>query len=359
MSDRLRISNTWGKRFTDQKIALPALLRRAGLPTGLFEQEKVYLTTAQLFALWRSVGEMSSDPAIGLKLGSETRLARSHPAGIAVLCSRTFEDALQRLAWYKQLTCPEEIRVERGAQEASVEFFYVEATEPQPDLLVDMVLSWILSVGRHGTDGQISPLRLELTRDVRHRQLFESHYDCQVRFKANRNALIFRNNDLDCPFVTHNAEMLEVIGAHLESELKAQKKGANIGEQVKHTLSRSMAGKRPTLEDIAKELGLGPRTLQRRLTDGGLTFQQLVEDTRRELARHFLKQRAVELNETAFLLGFEDANSFFRAFQIWEGVSPGEWRSRQVHPNEVQTSENHPISSRGVNPLLRESKLRR
>src|SRR6266704_1938779 len=118
MSDRLRISNTWGKRFTDQKIALPALLRRAGLPIGLFEQEKVYLTTDQLFALWRSVGETSSDPAVGLKLGSETRLARSHPAGIAVICSRTFEDALQRLARYKQLTCPEEIRVDHGAQEA-------------------------------------------------------------------------------------------------------------------------------------------------------------------------------------------------------------------------------------------------
>ena len=89
-----------------------------------------------------------------------------------------------------------------------------------------------------------------------------------------------------------------------------------------------MAGKRPTLEDIAKELGLGPRTLQRRLTDVGLNFQQLVEDTRRELARHFLKQRAVELNETAFLLGYEDANSFYRAFQEWEGTSPGEWRTR-------------------------------
>src|SRR5258708_40118643 len=147
MSDRSRISNTWGKRFTDQKIALPALLRRAGLPVGLFEQEKVFLTTAQLFALWRSVGETSSDPAIGLKLGSETRLARSHPAGIAVLCSRTFEDALQRLARYKLLTCPDEIRVRRGAQEASVELYYVEATEPQPALLVHMVLPWIFSGG--------------------------------------------------------------------------------------------------------------------------------------------------------------------------------------------------------------------
>jgi AraC-like DNA-binding protein len=146
--------------------------------------------------------------------------------------------------------------------------------------------------------------------------------------------------------VTHNEEMLEALGTHLDSELKARKANANIGDQVKQTLGRSMAGKRPTLEAVAEELGLGPRTLQRRLTDASLTFQQIVEDTRRELAHHFLKQAAVELNETAFLLGFEDANSFFRAFQIWEGVSPGEWRSRQVRPNEVQESENITLSSR-------------
>src|SRR5207237_621512 len=162
MSDRLRISNTWGKRFADQKIALPALLRRAGLPVRLFEQEKVYVTTAELFALWRTVGEMSSDPGIGLKLGAETRLARSHPAGIAVMCSKTFGDALLRLGRYKQLTCPEEIRIQRANKETAVEFVYVEARHPQPGVLVDMMLSWILSVGRQGTDGQITPLRVEL-----------------------------------------------------------------------------------------------------------------------------------------------------------------------------------------------------
>src|SRR3989440_9813653 len=123
MSDRLRISRTWAQRFAEQKIAVPLLLRRAGLPPGLFQQEKVYVTTAELFSLWRNVGEMSSDPAIGLKLGAETRFERSHPAGIAVMCSRNFADALERLGRYKKLTCPEEIRVEKSAQEAAVEFF--------------------------------------------------------------------------------------------------------------------------------------------------------------------------------------------------------------------------------------------
>jgi len=70
------------------------------------------------------------------------------------------------------------------------------------------------------------------------------------------------------------------------------------------------------------------------------TFQQLVENTRRKLARHYLNQTSVELNEVAFLLGFEDANSFFRVFQSWEGTSPTEWRTRasKVRGNEKDCS---------------------
>src|SRR5438132_7517386 len=176
MTDRFRLSSTWAQRFAEHQIAVAALLRHAGLPAGLFQQEKVHVTTAQLFALWRSVGEMSSDPAIGLKLGTEPRFERNHPTSIAAVCSRSFGDALQRLARYKQLTCPEEIRVHRKPQETSVEFFFVEAKEAQPDIMVDLGLSWILCVGRRGTDGQITPLRLELTRPVKHRALLQSHF---------------------------------------------------------------------------------------------------------------------------------------------------------------------------------------
>jgi AraC-like DNA-binding protein len=336
MSDQLRISRAWARRFAEQKIAVPILLRRAGLPPGLFQQEKVYVTTAELFALWRSVGEMAPDPAIGLRLGAETRFERSHPAAIAVMCSRTFADALERLGRYKKLTCPEEIRVRKKSGEAAVEFVYVEAVEAQPDPLVDMVLSWILAVGQRGTDGQIAPLRLELARPPKHREALEGHFGCQALFNADRNALVFRCSDLDRPFVTHNEELLTVIGTQFDAELEARGESQNVGERVKDALQRSLAGKRPALQDVARELGLGARTLQRRLTDAGFTFQQLVEETRRELARYYLRQSAVELNETAFLLGFEDANSFFRAFHGWEGTSPGEWRTRYCPAIEPQ-----------------------
>jgi len=327
-SDRFKVPALWAKRLREHQVSVPDVLRRAGLPAAFFQQEKIYVTTAELFAFWRAIGETSQDPAIGLKLGTEPRFERYQPTAIAAVCSRSFRDALQRIARYKKLTCPEEIRVRTSGDEASVEFIYTQAEEVQPDVMVDLVLSWILGIGRRGTDNLITPLRLELTRSPQHRELLESHFGCRVRFKAGRNALVFRNSDLDRPFVTQNEDLLKAIGAQLEAELKERTSSTDLGDQVKHTLKRSLAGKRPTLPQVARELCMSARTLQRRLTDADITFQQLVEDTRRELAHHYLRRSSVELNEAAFLLGYEDSNSFFRAFHGWEGTTPGEWRTK-------------------------------
>ncbi len=328
ITDRFRVSSMWTTRLPEHHISVPDVLRRAGLPAGFFEQEKIYVTTAELFAFWRAVGETSHDHAIGLKLGAEPRFERYQPTAIAAVCSRSFRDALQRIGRYKKLTCPEDIRVRTSGNEASVEVIYTQAKEVQPDVMVDLVLSWILGIGRRGTDSQITPLRLELTRPAQDRGLLQSHFGCRVRFKAARNALVFHDKDLDRPFVTQNEELLKAIGAQLEAELQERNASTDLGEQIKHTLKRSLAGKRPTLPQVARELCMSARTLQRRLTDAKITFQELVEETRRELAQHYLKHSAVELNEAAFLLGYEDANSFFRAFHGWEGTTPGEWRTK-------------------------------
>jgi AraC-like DNA-binding protein len=94
---------------------------------------------------------------------------------------------------------------------------------------------------------------------------------------------------------------------------------------------------------VAGELRMSTRTLQRRLTAEGATFQQLMEDARRELARHYLLNSSLELNETAYLLGYEDANSFFRAFHYWEGTSPGEWRTSHAKSEQTRETETSPV----------------
>jgi AraC-like DNA-binding protein len=128
---------------------------------------------------------------------------------------------------------------------------------------------------------------------------------------------------MDTAFLTYYADLLAALAPQLEAELKQQLAEKSFREQVKGTLKRLLAGERPAIEHVARELRLSKRTLQRRLTDDGITFQQLMEEARRELARHYLLHSSLELNETAYLLGYEDANSFFRAFHEWEGTSPG------------------------------------
>jgi len=327
MANRFRVAGTLSKRLEELDISPAAVLQRAGLPAGLFDQTKILVTTEEWFNLYSAIQDVSADPAIGLKLGSEDRIERYHPTAIAALYSRSFRDALNRIARYKRLTCPEEIRLIDGRKECAVEFVWLLAERDEPASLIDVCFAWVLTIGRRGIGQTIVPLRVELSRPEANRELLENHFGCPVKFGARHNRLIFRSEDIEQPFLTHNPDLLELVAPQLEAELKQQMADKSLREQVKATLKKFLTGQRPKLEDIARELRLSARTLQRRLLSERLTFQSLVEEARREMAQHYLRQSSLELNETAYLLGYEDPNSFIRAFHQWEGTSPGEWRS--------------------------------
>ena len=327
MANRFRLSSTLTQRLADVGLSPAAILRQARLPVGLFSQGKVLLTTEEFFALYRAIAEISHDPAIGLKLGTEDRVERYDPIAIAAICTRSLRDAIQRIGRYKQLTCPEKIELVERGNECVVHFTWLLAAEEEPAMLVDVCFAWILTIARRGTGRSIHPKRVEFQRPETHRGVYEQHFACPIQFKAAKNVLVFHKAEVDADFATHNADLLAAVAPQLEAELKQQLAEKDLREQVKGTLKRLLAGQRPAVEQVARELRLSTRTLQRRLTKDGVTFQQLMEQARRELARHYLLRSSLELNETAYLLGYEDANSFFRAFHEWEGTSPGQWRS--------------------------------
>jgi AraC-like DNA-binding protein len=316
------------RRLHDLGVSSEAVLRHAGLPLTLFDHERILVTTDELFALFRGMHHTNHDPAFGLKLGSEDRVERYDPIAIAALYASSFRDALQRAARYKQLTCPEAINVSERGGECLVEFEWPLAEDDEPALLIDVCFAWLTEIARRGTAGAIKAKRIEFKRQETERAVYESHFGCPVVFRASKNLLVFAQEDLTRPFVTHNADVLAMVAPQLDAELAQHLAQRTIRDQVKATLKRKLAGQRPELRGMARELGMSARTLQRRLSDERVTFQQLVTEARRELARHYLRHSSLELNETAYLLGYEDPNSFFRAFQQWEGTSPGEWRSQ-------------------------------
>jgi AraC-like DNA-binding protein len=330
MNKHFRVSGSLFLKLEELGVRASAVLRRAGLPQGLSDQPRVLLTTAEFFALWRALGEVSTNPAIGLLLGTESKTERFQPMGLAALSTENLGAAVQQMARYKQLTCPEEILQEKDDQEWSIQFRWLLADEIEPQVLIDCCFAWVLSIARHGTGTRhLLPLRVEFVQPRVHAKTVERHFGCPVDCGASRNAIVFRASDAQRPFVTRNAELLAMLAPQFEEELKQENGDENFVERVRIAVQQKLTGRRPTIEDIADVLHISSRTIQRRLQDEGSSFQRVLEEARRQLARHYLNNSVLELNEAAYLLGYEDGNSFVRAFRTWEGIPPARWREQQ------------------------------
>jgi AraC-like DNA-binding protein len=329
MNKHFRFSGSTFLRLEELGVHASAVLRRAGLAQELIGQPRVLLSTEELFAMWRAIGEVSANPAIGLQLGTENKTERFHPMGLAVLSTETFGSGIDQMARYKQLTCPEEIVQEKDDEEWSIQFRWLLADEVEPPVLNECCFAWVLSIARHGTGTRLSPLRVEFVQPRPHVKTIERHFGCPVVCGGPRNEIVFRAADAQRPFVTRNAELLAMLAPRFEEELKQENGDENFVERVRIAIQQKLTGRRPSIDDIADALHISSRTLQRRLQDEGSGFQRVLDEARHQLARHYLNNSVLELNEAAYLLGYEDGNSFVRAFRTWEGVPPARWREQQ------------------------------
>ena len=106
----------------------------------------------------------------------------------------------------------------------------------------------------------------------------------------------------------------------------------SVCKQVKAILLEALPAGKYTVDDVAHELGISRRTLQRYLTEEHSTFQSILNETRKELAIYYFEHTTMETREIAFLLGYQEYNSFTRAFTVWTGMSVSEFR-RQLSLN--------------------------
>jgi AraC-like DNA-binding protein len=310
MNKHFRVAGRLALKLEELGVSVSAVLRSAGMPRDLFEQTRVMVSTGELFALWRAIDEVSRDPAIGLKLGTESRTERFHPSGIAALSTAHMRAAIDHMARYKQLTCPEEILQESAGDEWRIRFRWLLAVEAAPPVLIEYCFAWVLTIARHGTGVSLSPLRIELTQPRAGVALLKQHFGCPVVCGTALDAIVFRLSDAERPFITRNAELLAMLAPQFEEELQQCTSQNSFTELVRGAIQEALTGHRPTIEQISHRLHMSPRTLQRRLQDAGSTFQRVLDEARHRMALRYLSNSGLELNEAAYLLGYEDASSF-------------------------------------------------
>jgi AraC-like DNA-binding protein len=327
MPDLVPLPATLLERFARIGVDVDDLLRRAEIPRSRFGVAKPQGTTAELFALWHAAAESGGGKDLGLRAGNETLPHHQSVASLAALHSPTLGDGLAKLARYKRLVCPEQITIDLVRGEARLRFEWLLADGEPPPMLIDCIFAGIVALAKRATGKAIRPLRIELTRRRADEPMLRQHFGCDVRFDAPFDLLVLDEALLELPLLTHNAQLLALIVPGLELALEQEGARRTLADDVRAALGRGICGERPAVERVSKSLGMSPRTLQRRLGELGTSYQKLLDEVRRRSACRLLANTDLGAGEVAFLLGFEELNSFTRAFHSWEGTTPARWRA--------------------------------
>ena len=306
--------------------------RKAGLPLAVITQSPA-VTPAQYFKIWQAYSDLAGGPAAAIiKLVTVFETTQYPPSVLATYHARDYRDALHRMSRYKQLCPPESLRLTEEGEHCTIELEWKRSEQPGPPVLAGTTLTFLLELGRRGTGQPIAARSVEFSHPMDDVQALEAYFGCPVRVGAAANRLTLHRTDLDRPFISYNRELLEMLTPVLDRTLDEQL-SRSIPETVKWILKRSLAGGGLDIQTVASELGLSDRTLQRRLTDEGTSFKRLLTQVRHEQAREYLTDPSLGIKEVAFLVGYEDQNSFYRAFRHWEGDTPAHWRTEYWEAN--------------------------
>jgi AraC-like DNA-binding protein len=315
----------------DLGLSVDNILARAELPGDLFSRARVSLPSVEYFRLWQAIDDEGQDPRLALRVGTGIPIEGFDAPLFAALCSPNLNAALGRFALYKRLMAPMILHVNVVRAGTRLELEWLDKTLSPPAVLVLMELVFFVRFARLATRSQIRPLAVRLPHLPRDAAAFLDFFGVKVA-REQTPSLLFSPGDALRPFLTVNEQMWQEFEPGLKRRLSELDHTATASERVHSALLELLPSGTASVEAVRKKLGTSARTLQRRLSEEGETFQTILNRTREALAHNYLKRPELTATEISFLLGYEDPSSFFRAFASWTGTTPERARAMRAGP---------------------------
>lgn len=194
---------------------------------------------------------------------------------------------------------------------------------------VEYTSTVFLNTLRHFSESNIVPLQVSFQHLRRGNiNVLEAGYGCRVSFGSDRNSIEFRAKDLDLPLISADHQLLLVLQSYADQVLAEKSRELpGLVFEVERVIADLLARGEATLDNVATQMGMSPRTLSRKLAVEGTSFFRVLEDLRKSLSKSYLRDSDLVLAEIAFLLGYSGLSSFNEAFKRWTGSSPGQYRT--------------------------------
>jgi AraC-like DNA-binding protein len=325
-------------------MLMPALLREKGVdpvpllaefwlrPADFAEPENT-ISVATRVRLLSRCAEVAQCPHFGLLLGQRAGISVFGAVGLLVQSATDVRSALQTAARYYRFHNPNAAAelVEHDSF-ASLSFTTLDPAAAGDEQLVDYAVAAMFNVMRSLCGHHWKPAEVHLARPrPRNVGPYRDFFHVPLVFDAAETSLVFAAHWLDQPLVSADP-LLRLMMQHRIDELEVQSKETLAG-RLRRVLPSLITTQGATLGTAAERLGLGPRTLNRRLAAEGTSFLRLRDEARYAIARHLLRGTRMPANLIADRLGYANASAFTSAFRRWSGVGPAKWRAAASCPH--------------------------
>lgn len=328
----MRTTSAWwllnmAEHFRRMKLPVKQLFDEAGLSFEALMYKESRFPQDGVTKLWELAEEKTTNSSIGFDIGKRITLAGFPVLGFSLVSARNLKDGFERLFRYQKVigeSASVLLSIERDI--AVLDFRFMGDERPICAHTIDMAMTSAVSMIRLLVGDQWHPSKVKLIRtEPANGQDFADYFGCEVVFSSHRNriefsASVFADSDL-------GVQSFDAHLANQELDRQADGKARPLSALVKMYLVEHLQVTELGREALARTLNMSVSTLQRRLKNEQTSYQQLLDQVRREAAIRFMVDPNLTLTEIAFLCGFSDSATFNRSFKRWQGVTPGDYRA--------------------------------
>jgi len=309
-----------------EQLDVPELFREAGLDIAALGDPDARFATEHVSLLWELAVARSGNPAVGLVGASCAKPGQFGVVAYSLMSAPDLLGILHRIVRYIAIVSDAAtVSLRKHGDSYRLALVLNPGSRPVPHQRFAFDLLQFLSFCRWVTGADLKPVGVELSHPGDSSAVFKAAFGCLPRFEAGENALLFSGANVTLPLPTAHYR-LSAVHDRIATEHLQRVSGSQFTPRARAEIARYLQDGAPTRAAIARALAVSERTLHRRLSEEGTSFQRLVEETRRELAEDYLVRRDLSAAEVAYLLGFKDQGSFFRAAQRWFSMTPVKYR---------------------------------
>lgn len=309
-----------------------SLCRQSGLDLADLADDDNRIPFDRYMALMKVAQAECEEPALALLFGEAVDLSEVSVLGLICRASETMLDAFRQMNRYGQLVVEADHQQEgdRFLLERHDGKLWLVDNRVVPRDFPEMVeLAFAqMACGTRPFGSTPFVLAVHLSHAAPgHAAEYDRVFGAPVTFNAAWNAM-----QLDEAWLTHRVAVAPryvfgILSQHARTMLERLESSRSFRGRVEMALMPVLHTGSAGLDGVARTLGLGRRTLARRLAAEGMTFEQVLDHLRHTLAVHYLAEGKVSISETAYLVGFSDPSAFSRAYKRWTGTSPRSARS--------------------------------